>query len=51
MKSLRLRFKIITLEWGEQEKALNDIKQALTKAPAVGHPSQKRPFILYMAEK
>ena len=36
---------------GEQEKAFNSIKQALTNVPALGLPSFKKPFILYMAEK
>ena len=36
---------------GEQEKSFNNIKQALTRAPALGLHSLKRPFILYMAEK
>ena len=43
---------IESLLWtGEQEKAFNNIKQALTRVPALGIPSLKKPFILYVAEK
>ena len=38
------------LLWNEeQEKAFNNIKQGLTRAPALGLPSLKKPLILYMA--
>lgn len=36
---------------GEQEKAFNNIKQALTRAPALGLSNLKKTFILYVAEK
>ena len=35
----KVQIQIITLEWGEQGKAFNDINQALTTAPALSHPS------------
>ena len=38
------------MEW-RTEKAFKNIKQTLTRAPALGLHSLKRPFILYMAEK
>lgn len=41
---------IIILEW-RTEKAFKGIKQTLTRAPALGLPSLKKPFILYMTEK
>lgn len=36
---------------GEQEKSFNNIKQALTRALALGILSLEKPFILYMAER
>ena len=36
---------------GEQEKAFHNIKQGLTRAPVLGLPDLKEPFILYVAEK
>ena len=36
---------------GEQEKSFNNIKQALTRAPALGLLSLKKPIILYMTKR
>ena len=36
---------------GEQESAFNNIKQALTRSPALGVTNFKKPFISYIAEK
>lgn len=36
---------------GEQEKSFNNIKQALTRAPALGPLGLEKPFILYMAKR
>ena len=36
---------------GEQEKSFNNIKQALTRAPALGPLGLEKPFILDMAKR
>ena len=36
---------------GGQESAFNNIKQALTRSPALGVTNLKKPFISYIAEK
>lgn len=35
----------------DNRKIFNDNEQALTRAPAHGLPTSKKPFILYVAEK
>ena len=38
--------------WGKEcDQALNKIRQALVKAPALGIPDLNKPFSLYIAEK
>lgn len=36
---------------GETKKAFNNLKQALTQAPALGIPDLTKPFTLYIAER
>ena len=39
------------LLWNGEQKSFNNIKQALTRALALGLLSLEKPFILYMAER